>query len=62
MVEEHTADALAGAMEKMINDYSKYDQKAFSDYCYSRFNEKKIVSELLNYNKKVIEKRHVMVI
>jgi L-malate glycosyltransferase len=62
MVKDHNTVALASAMEKIINDYSKYDQKAFSDYCYSRFNEKKIVSELMNYYKMVIERRPVMAI
>lgn len=61
LIKEFKPAALASAMEKIINDYSRYDQLKISNDCFSRFNEKKIEHEIEALYIKVLESRKIKV-
>jgi glycosyltransferase involved in cell wall biosynthesis len=61
IVSEFNAIKLATAMEKVMNNYSNYDQQAISKNCFDNFNEGRIAKELEKIYSEVLEKRNVLV-
>ncbi len=57
IVHEFSAQKFATAMKKLMDNYSSYDQRALSKYCFENFNEKKIARELEKVYTKVLDKR-----
>lgn len=57
IVPEFSAHKLAAAMEKVIKNYSNYDQQAISKYCFDNFNEMRIATELEKIYDEVLAKR-----
>jgi len=61
IVPEFSAHKFAAAMEKIIKNYSGYDQQAISKNCFERFNELRIAKELEKIYAEVLEKQKVSV-
>jgi L-malate glycosyltransferase len=60
-VPEFSAHKFAAAMEKVIKNYSNYDQQAISKYCFDNFNEIRIAKELEKIYSEVLEKKNVLI-
>ncbi len=56
MVEMHSAEALASAMEEVMKNYNKFDQKEMISYCYKNFNEHHISSLISDFYHKILVK------
>ncbi len=59
MVNDFTGEKLASGMLKLVNNYQSYQQTQLSKECYSRFNEKKIETELEQLYKKVLNSKSI---
>lgn len=59
IVQEFNAEKLAAAMEKIMLNYSSYNQAEISKNCFNNFNEKKIAQELEKVYHDVLNKRTV---
>jgi glycosyltransferase involved in cell wall biosynthesis len=59
IVPEFNPHKFAAAMETVMKNYSKYNQKAISENCFRDFNEKRIAMKLQNIYTDVLEKRKV---
>jgi glycosyltransferase involved in cell wall biosynthesis len=59
LVNEFSAHKFASAMEKMINNFSNYDQLAISKSCFDCYNELHIAKEIVKVYDEVVENRKV---
>ena len=61
LVPEFSAHKFAAAMEKIIKNYSNYNQQSISKNCFDTFNEIRIAKELEKIYVEVLEKRKIPV-
>ncbi len=58
LIRDFNPEALADAIQQLMNQYEKYDQKQISEECFNNFNEMKIARELEAVYSKALSKQN----